>query len=152
MDLTTDLGVLVRVLGAMGIGMLLGLERELSDKPAGLRTHMLLTGAACLLVLLGDLVITEFGAAEAAGIIRSDPVRIFEAIVVGVSFIGTGTIWKDRSEGRVEGLTTAASLLFAASLGIAVAIDRWALAVALAVAALGIGRALRWLEDRYMNR
>lgn len=152
MDLTTDVGVLVRVLAAMGVGLLLGVEREASGKPAGLRTHMLVSGSACLIVLLGDIVISTFGAAEPSGAVRADPLRLFEAIVVGVSFLGTGTIWKSEHGARIEGLTTAASLLFAAALGIAVALGLFALAVSLAVLVLVLGRALRWAETRYFPR
>ncbi|MBA2668224.1 MAG: MgtC/SapB family protein [Trueperaceae bacterium] len=152
MDFTLELAVLLRVAGAMAVGTLIGLERELAGKPAGLRTHMLVTGASCLIVLLGDLAISEFYAAEASGVIQADPLRIFEAIIVGVSFLGAGTIWKSQDEHRVEGLTTAASLLFAATLGAAVALERFGLAVVLAVFTLALSRLLRLAEARMAQR
>lgn len=151
MNFVLEMDVLVRVAGAMAVGVLLGLERELSEKPAGLRTHLLVSASACLFVLLGDMAISRFSATEGSDVIRADPIRIFEAIVVGVSFIGTGTIWHSERHHRVEGLTTAASLLFAAALGVAVALDRFLLALVLALAALAIGRTLRWIEQRFLE-
>jgi putative Mg2+ transporter-C (MgtC) family protein len=151
-DVTQDVTLLVRVAVAMGVGMLLGWERELAGKPAGLRTHMLVSGSACLLILLGDIIISEFYASEPASVIRTDPIRIFEAVVVGVSFLGAGTIWKSANEHRVEGLTTAASLLFAATLGIAVAVERYVLALLLALFAVALSRVLGMVEARLLRQ
>ena len=152
MDITQDTTLLVRVAIAMGIGMLLGLERELAGKPAGLRTHMLVSGSACLLILLGDIIISEFYASEPASVINTDPIRIFEAVVVGVSFLGAGTIWKSTREHRVEGLTTAASLLFSATLGIAVAVERAVLALLLALFAVALSRVLGLVEIHVLRQ
>lgn len=99
---------------AMILGAAIGFERESADKPAGLRTHMLVTGVAALLVAIGDVVIVHFNLDVTEGVIRTDPIRIIEAIITGVSFLGAGTIIFHRSEEAVEGLTTAASILFAA--------------------------------------
>lgn len=147
-----DLSILWRVVLAMAIGGIVGLERELADKPAGLRTHMFVAGASCLLVLLGGVVVDDFQAGQGSDILRVDPIRLFEAIVVGVSFLGTGTIWQSEREHKVRGLTTAASLLFIAALGIAVAVERAPLAVLLALLALLVGRGLGWLERRIGRR
>lgn len=144
-----DLFIALRVGVAMLIGALLGFERELHDKPAGLRTHMLMAGAACLFVLLADLSIDAIevdGNDNAA--IRSDPIRVFEAIVVGISFLGAGTIIRHPDSTRVEGLTTAASLLFTGGLGIAVALGRIPLALALALVALLLLGGVRVLVAR----
>lgn len=151
-DVTYDMTLFIRVAVAMGVGMLLGLERELAGKPAGLRTHMLVSGSACLLILLGDIIISEFYASEPASVIRTDPIRIFEAVVVGVSFLGAGTIWKSANEHRVEGLTTAASLLFSATLGITVAVERFELALLLALFAVVLSRVLGLVEARVLKR
>lgn len=141
----TELQVFLRVLLAMGLSAVIGLERELAGKPAGLRTYMLVGGASTLFVLLGDMIVTQFQTFEADSLIRSDPIRIFEAIVVGISFLGAGTIFR-RQDDTVEGLTTAASLLFVAAIGIAVALERTLLAVALTTALLFVSAILRWLE------
>lgn len=148
LNLVMDWGLLLQTLIAMLIGGVVGFERELADKPAGLRTHMLVAGASALMVLLGNLIVTDFQQTEGSSVIRADPIRIFEAILVGVSFLGTGTIVK-RDNDKVEGLTTAASLLMVAALGVAVALGEVLLASALAAMVLLVGRGVRWLEHRY---
>ncbi len=92
MDLQAELQMFYPILISMGLGAVLGIERELAGKAAGLRTNMLVAAAATLLVLLGDIIISRFASVEESVRIVSDPVRIFEAIIVGVAFIGTGTI------------------------------------------------------------
>ncbi len=112
----------LQILGYVALAMLLagiiGLERELANKPAGLRTHMLVAGAAAFLTGIGELLVTRFDVPEA--LIQVDPIRIIEAIITGISFLGAGTIIRNREENQVEGLTTAASLLFASAIGIGV--------------------------------
>ena len=108
---------------AMLLGAIIGLERELEDKPAGLRTHMLVGGAAALFVALADIVVGSLSAQLGSDLVRSDPVRIIEAVVTGVSFLGAGTIVLRRRERQVEGLTTAASILFTAAVGVCVEVN-----------------------------
>jgi putative Mg2+ transporter-C (MgtC) family protein len=137
---------------AMLLGAIIGLERELADKPAGLRTHMLVAGAAALLVTLSDLMVYEFSVNLSSQLVRADPIRIIEAVITGVSFLGAGTIIRSRSDGQVEGLTTAASILLAAALGICVALSQLALAIGVTILALitlrGVNALERWLERR----
>jgi putative Mg2+ transporter-C (MgtC) family protein len=125
----TQLNAFWHVLLAMVLGGAIGWEREAADKPAGLRTHMLIAGAAALLVALGDVLIDHFGASQGSDLIWSDPIRIIQAIIAGVSFLGAGTIIRRAGGTKVEGLTTAASLLFAAAIGVAVALSQLLLAV-----------------------
>ncbi len=145
--------VQLRVLGqlvvAFVLGGVIGWEREAADKPAGLRTHMLVAGSAALLVGLSDILISHFGASKGSDLIRSDPVRIIVAVVTGVSFLGAGTIIRRAQGEHVEGLTTAASLLFAAAVGICVAIDQYLIAVGATVLVLVILRGLGALEARF---
>ena len=77
----SDIRFLLRVLLALGLGALIGLERDLADKPAGIRTHMLAAGSSTLLVLLGDIAVTQFGDNELSGLVQADPLRIFQAVV-----------------------------------------------------------------------
>jgi putative Mg2+ transporter-C (MgtC) family protein len=120
----------------MLLGALLGLDRELAHKPAGLRTHMLVSGAAALLVGLGDILVGHFDVELGHTLIRVDPLRIIEAVITGVSFLGAGTIIRHGSSQQVEGLTTAASLLFVAGVGITVALSQLVLAVGITILAL----------------
>ena len=140
-----QLEVLAEVALAMLLGGMIGFERELAERPAGLRTHMMVAGAATLLVALGDVFmhrVTE----RAASDLHADPIRIVEAVVTGVSFLGAGAIFRRGSENPVEGLTTAAGILLTAAVGIAVALQQIVLAVGAVVLVLGTLRGLLWIE------
>jgi putative Mg2+ transporter-C (MgtC) family protein len=147
MSWEAQLQVLGEVALAMLLGGLIGLEREAADKPAGLRTHMLVAGAAALLVGLGGAMVRHFATTADGDLIRGDPIRVIEAIIGGISFLGAGTILHRRAD-RVEGLTTAASILFAAAIGIAVALLQLVLAVGATTLALGVLRGLHFLDRR----
>lgn len=144
--------ILVKVAIAMLLGALVGLEREAADKPAGLRTHMLVAGASTLLVTLGYMVEEYFTGIVGAEIIRSDPIRIIQAIITGVTFLGAGTIIRQRGEGDVEGLTTAASILFASGLGMSIALSKWILAIGGTVLVLITLRLIPLLRARVKRR
>jgi putative Mg2+ transporter-C (MgtC) family protein len=148
----TELQILVNVGMAMLLGAIIGLEREFRDKPAGLRTHMLVAGAAALLVSLGDVVTSQFRLELGGQVVQADPIRIMEAVITGVSFLGAGTIIRSRAGDQVEGLTTAATLLIAAAVGVCVALSQFVLAVGITVLALitlrGLGFAEKWLAGK----
>ncbi|WP_217988314.1 MgtC/SapB family protein [Aliifodinibius salipaludis] len=116
---------ILNVVYSMFLGGVIGFERELAEKPAGLRTHMLVAGSATLLIILGDIMINNYSGGAVSDIIQADPIRIMEAIITGISFLGAGTIIFKNQEETVEGLTTAASILFASAIGIAVAIHQY---------------------------
>lgn len=139
---------ILKVAIAIFLGGLIGLERELVDKPAGLRTHMLVTGAAAMLVILGDTIVAKFGNSPYLDTINADPIRIIEAIVTGISFLGAGTIIFKSQQETIEGLTTAASILFASAIGIAVALDAVGMAIALTVLVLLILFGLGFVERK----
>jgi putative Mg2+ transporter-C (MgtC) family protein len=142
----TQWQILGHVALAMVLGAVIGLEREAKDKPAGLRTHMLVAGAAALLVSLGDLVIMSFDIELDQQLLQSDPIRIMQAVITGVSFLGAGTIIRQRGSREVEGLTTAASLLFVAGIGLCVALSQAILAVGLTLMVLLTLRGLNYLR------
>lgn len=106
------LTLIIRVLLAVVLGGLVGIERERADKPAGLRTHMVVCLASALIMLLSIHVSTL----NPESIF--DPGRIAAGVVTGVGFLGAGTIIRQGS--IVRGLTTAASLWFVAGLGLAI--------------------------------
>lgn len=128
MDIETSLRLLGDVAIAIVLGGIIGFERELKNRPAGFRTHMLMGGAAALLVGIGQSMIAnpQVGTGSEIGI---DPLRLVEAVVAGVSFIGAGTIFASRGSASVVGITTAASLLMVSILGVAVAFGFYALAL-----------------------
>lgn len=146
----------LRILGEVAVAMLLGAfigaEREIADKPAGLRTLMLVAGAAALLVGLGDAMLIRFGRSAESGILQSDPIRIIEAVVTAVGFLCAGTIIRRSDTDHVEGLTTAASILFAAAVGVCVALRQFVLALGVTLLALLTLRAVKWVEGRFLRR
>lgn len=121
-----ELGILLRLLVAIVLSGVLGWERERAGKSAGIRTHMLVGFSAALFVVLGELFILRFQGNE---LLRYDPIRIVEAVVTGISFLGAGTIFVAREkEGKVQGLTTAASILATSAVGLIVGLERYFLA------------------------
>lgn len=99
----------VRMLAAIFLGGLIGFERETHGKSAGLRTHILISLAACLFALIA-LELTTIGD-------KGDPVRIIEAVTAGVAFLVAGSIISSR--GSVQGLTTGAGMWLAGAIGVA---------------------------------
>ncbi|MGD8902397.1 MAG: MgtC/SapB family protein [Anaerolineae bacterium] len=146
---SVEFQILAYVAAAMLLGAIIGLEREFKDKPAGLRTHMLVAGAAALLVSIGDVVTSQFRIDLGGQVVQADPIRIMEAVITGVSFLGAGTIIRGRAGGEVEGLTTAATLLVAAAVGGCVALSQFVLAVGITLLVLitlrGLGFTGKWL-------
>lgn len=127
---TAQLKIVLEVIIAMTLGAVVGYDREALDKPAGLRTHMLVAGAAALFVGLGT-IIAELYTNISGSRIQTDPIRVFEAIITGVSFLGAGTIIRHRENDKVEGITTAASLLMTAAIGATVGLSQWFLGTVL---------------------
>lgn len=146
MDWSTDLQQLGLVVLAAGLGAVIGAEREISGKPAGLRTHIFVAAGSTLLMLLGNSIIDEF-AGQGSEFINADPIRILQAIVVGISFLGGGTIIHHKGK-QVEGLTTAASIYFTAGIGVAVAIERLLMACCVTLFAVIVLAAVGWIEYR----
>jgi len=136
---------------AMLLGGIIGFERELADKPAGFRTHMLVAGASALLVGMGDALVARFAEETGHELIQADPFRIIGAVVSGVSFLGAGTIFRAGGH-QIEGLTTAASLLISASIGVAVGSAQWITAIGATLLTLGVLRALMHVETAITAR
>ena len=85
-----QLVVLLSTAYAMLLGGIVGFERELKDRPAGFRTHMLVAGAAALLVGLGDLIANHFAREHADQLLRMDPIRLIEAVVRPATLLPPG--------------------------------------------------------------
>ena len=104
-----------RLTAAMVLAGLIGFEREFWNKPAGLRTHMLVSLAACLFIIVSQqLASMPFGAKDA---LRVDPLRLIEAVTAGVAFLAAGIIFTSR--GEVRNITTGASLWLCGAIGLA---------------------------------
>ncbi|MEZ0471376.1 MgtC/SapB family protein [Luteimonas salinilitoris] len=153
-DFTGQFGVVVSMAYAMLLGGLIGYERELKQRPAGFRTHMLVAGAAALLIGIGQLSVVERAGGQATAILQVDPFRLVEAVIAGVAFIGAGTIFSQSRRGgeTIAGITTAASLLMVAAIGVAAGLDYYLLALMATALALFVLVALSFWERRHERR
>jgi uncharacterized membrane protein YhiD involved in acid resistance len=122
-------------------GGVIGLEREIRDKPAGLKTNALICLGAAMYVYLSELLIREGG---------GDPTRIPGQVITGMGFLGAGAIIRDG--GSVLGLTTAATLWTVTAIGLFVGTRHYALAVILTVTTLGVLIFLRIVERLLVGR
>jgi putative Mg2+ transporter-C (MgtC) family protein len=112
---TALLDLLLRLGAALLLGGMIGLERELKNRPAGLRTNMMVSLAAATFTLISAELIAE--SRNATQLIQIDPLRIIEAVIAGVAFLGAGAIIRAGKD--VKGLTTGASLWVSGSIGVA---------------------------------
>jgi putative Mg2+ transporter-C (MgtC) family protein len=121
-SLSADLFVIVRLLAAAAAGLVLGLQREVSDKPIGMRTLGLISlGAAMVSVAALRYPALGSDPNAASRVLQG----IIQGLMVGVGFIGAGVILRDESTKKVHGLTTATTVWIAAALGIACGLADW---------------------------
>lgn len=128
------LNILLRLCVALLVGAIIGLERETKNKPAGLRTNMLVSFGSALVVLIP----IQIGAAEQNLDILG---RAISGAISGIGFIGGGTILR---ESKVKGLTSAAAIWVSAALGIAVGCGLWDLGL--------IGASIAWIVLRLVHK
>ena len=147
MGIILQLGLLGKIIIAGLLAGAVGLEREFAEKPAGLRTHMLVGATAAFLV---SLDLRAIDVLKSLNLIRPDPTQLITAIVIGVSFLGAGTIFRRPSDNQepIQGLTTGASVLSVAAIGIAVALDAYVLAIGVTIRDLFVNWGLSYLEQR----
>jgi len=118
--------VLIRVIAATLLGAIVGIERERAGKPAGLRTHMLVSlGTAVVVLACADANMSVDGLS-----------RVIQGIVTGIGFVGAGTILKLNEQREIKGLTTAAGLWMTAAIGVACGLGGIGLAVIGTIVAL----------------
>ena len=128
----------IAMLVSTALGTLVGWERQMGRKPAGLRTHVLVCMGSTMFVLLTVHAANAFGGAG------MDPTRIIHGVITGVGFLGAGSIM--RQEGYVQGLTTAASIWMVAAIGTTVGVHAYSLAIVGTVLALLVLEGYRWVE------
>lgn len=154
MDFPSQLEQVLRILMAAALGGVIGMERELSDHPAGLRTHIALALGAALFGVVSAYGFQEFDASRTDTNFQVDPTRVASTMVTGIGFLGGGAILKEGA--RVRGLTTAASLWVTASIGLACALGEYLIAVVTTVIVLlsltVLRRPQRWSVVRRMAR
>ena len=149
MVLTGNEQIALRLSAALLVGAILGLNRELHGKPAGLRTHALVSLGAALAVIM---VLRS-----ADGSLASDPnavSRVVQGILTGVGFLGAGVILHDPA-GHISGITTAATIWICAMLGLVCGLGHWVVlgtAIVLIAVSLISGRPLERLAERLFKR
>jgi putative Mg2+ transporter-C (MgtC) family protein len=136
-----DLAVAFRLLLAAILGALIGLEREIHDHPAGMRTHLLVSLGSAGFTALSIYAFPSPGA---------DPARVAAQIVTGIGFLGAGAILKQGV--TIHGLTTAASLWVAAAVGMAAGAGAWVTALTISVIAIVSLWPLRRIEERFVRK
>ena len=141
-DVAQATRIVVRLGMAGLLGGLLGWERELAGKAAGVRTHMLVAMGAALFVLVS----------QQAGIGPADSSRVLQGIIAGVGFLGAGTILKGDAESQVKGLTTAAGIWLTAAIGVAAGLGREVTAVLSTLLALAVLWLLPLLHETAQTR
>jgi putative Mg2+ transporter-C (MgtC) family protein len=134
--------VALRLVLAVLLGGVIGFERELSDHPAGLRTHIGVALGAALFGVVSAYGFNEFDASRTDTNFQVDPTRVASNIVTGVGFLGGGAILKHGA--TVRGLTTAASLWVTAAIGLACALGSYSAALVTTAAMLLTLVFLRW--------
>lgn len=137
--------ILLRLGCACVLGFLIGIDREIRGRPAGLRTHMLVSLAAATFTLTAIEITDAFGKLEG---VQIDPLRVVEAITSGVAFLAAGMIIQAR--GKVIGLTTGAGMWLAGAIGLACGAGMLTLALAATLLVLLILRPMRRIE-RMLN-
>ncbi len=131
--------VLVRVIAATVLGAIVGIEREKAGKPAGLRTHMLVSLGTAVVVL----------ACHASGMKEDALSRVIQGIVTGIGFIGAGSILKISEQRDIKGLTTAAGLWMTAAIGVAVGLGSLGVALIGTAFTIIILALAGWVEARF---
>lgn len=129
---------LIAMLVSTVLGTVVGWERQVGRKPAGLRTHVLVCLGSTMFVLITRHAVADIGGPNL------DPTRIIHGVITGVGFLGAGSIM--RQEGWVQGLTTAASIWMVAAIGVAVGVHAYVLAVIGTGLALVVLEVFRWVE------
>jgi len=143
LELPLQMTVFMQLVLALLLGAVLGFERLLAGKEAGMRTFGLVSVGSCLFVVVGELVARQYGAA-----VNYDPLRIASSIVTGIGFIGAGLIIFQH---ELKGLTTAAVLWVASAIGVTVGFRFYSVAVFSTFLTLFICVGL-WFFERYLER
>ncbi len=142
----TNSKIAARFLLAATLGGLLGFDREVKNRPAGIRTHMLVALAAALFTAI-TFEIHESSIARGGS--STDPIRIIEAVTAGVAFLAAGAIIQ--SGRKITGLTTGAGMWMAGALGVAAGSGHYAVAIIAAAMSLFIMSGIGWIQDKIIE-
>jgi len=144
--------ILLNIFIATVLSGVIGFEREHVKKPAGLRTNMIVGSISCFFVAISPSLSNFIEANITSDLLSVDPIRVLQAIIVGISFIGAGTILKSKEENTVQNLTTASSLLYSTGIGISVALNAYIVAGGLTLIGLIINQLGRWKKNQNLKK
>ena len=144
--------VLLRVVISVLIGMAIGIERELSNHPAGMKTHALVClGAAITTMISAEMCYSLMGNAELDASSKVDMSRIASGVVSGIGFIGAGAIIKSKDGSVVTGITTAATVWISGCMGLAIGMGYFRIITISMLAILFATITLKGLENRFIK-
>jgi putative Mg2+ transporter-C (MgtC) family protein len=149
MALTFDMITLAKLLLAAFLGGMIGLEREIHGRPAGFRTHLLVSLGSCLFVITSIQFYTLYGNFSGSQPVGVDPGRVAAQVVTGIGFLGAGAIIRERFS--VRGLTTAACLWIAAAIGLCCGVGLFGISITVTLISLASLLFLKRVEKR-LNR
>ena len=141
-DSALAIGVIIfRLVAAGAFGAVLGFEREVQNRNAGLKTHIFISVAAATFTIITIEIYAKVSSASGA---NADPIRIIEAVTAGVAFIAAGAIIQNND--KVRGLTTGAGLWLAGAIGVATGAGQLGLALVATIIGLITLTIIRWIE------
>ncbi len=141
LTLIQNLNIFLQLAVAALLGGIIGIERSVAHKMAGMRTYALVSMSATLFIVISNIVTAQY-----IGITNFDPLRMASQVVVGIGFIGAGLIIFKRS--KLRGLTTAAGLWVAAGIGMAVGYELYAIAVFVSALTIFTFTIMWFIEDK----
>ena len=133
--------IILRMACAMLVGAVIGTEREFTHRPAGMRTHMLVSLGACAVMITSQLLFVQYRPYGAT----PDPARLSAQVITGIGFLGAGTILKEGP--TIKGLTTAASIWAVACLGVAMGAGYYAVGLVGAACMMITLTVFEWLQE-----
>lgn len=150
---SNDFNIFLRIFSSIALGFIIGFEREITNKCAGLRTHILVCLGACVFTVLSiygfpSLIEEDLPDYNPTGI--RDTARIAAQVVTGIGFIGAGTVL--RNGPTVFGLTTAATLFVAAAIGMACGAGMYGVAISASILSIAVLTLIRIFERKVLNR
>ena len=138
MGFVADFEMIFRLLMASVLGALIGLEREIHGRPAGFRTHLLVSLGSCLFVITSIYFYRVYGNFTGSGPVGVDPGRVAAQVVTGIGFLGAGAIIREKAS--IRGLTTAACLWVVAAIGVSCGVGLYG--ISLVVTAISLASLL----------
>lgn len=136
--------ICARFVGAILLGGIIGFEREAKNRPAGLKTHIMVALAAAVFAIISVEAIHTAGMDSEN--FKPDPLRVVEAVTAGVAFLAAGTIVLSR--GEIHGITTGASLWLAGAIGLCLGFGHWVIGFAAVIAGISILFLVGFMEKK----